>query len=160
LLLLNLVDKAAQRTTVRAVTNITKSFIEKKKISNEKDERYVIGTSGVNFKAAWQHDHILDIDRIGCNDIYAVLNTYGIEAARGTIVNEIRGVFGAYGITVDPRHLSVLADYMTHAGDYRACNRIGLNVSSSPWQQMSYETTCAFLSQAAVYVTTQNLWCD
>lgn len=112
----------------------------------------MIGTAGVNFNAAWIHDDIIDVNKISCNDIHAVLHTYGVEAARATIVNEIRAVFGAYGITVDPRHLSVLADYMTHNGDYRACNRIGINTSSSPWQQMSFESTCGFLAAAAVYV--------
>ena len=35
------------------------------------------------------------------------------QAARATILNEVKGVFGAYGIAVDPRHLCLLADFMT-----------------------------------------------
>lgn len=30
------------------------------------------------------------------------------------LLPQVRSVFGAYGIGVDPRHLSLIADYMTH----------------------------------------------
>lgn len=31
----------------------------------------------------------------------------------------VQSVFGAYGIGVDPRHLGLIADFMTHTGGYR-----------------------------------------
>ena len=37
----------------------------------------------------------------------------GVEAARESIVREIVGVFGVYGIDVNPRHLSLIADSAT-----------------------------------------------
>lgn len=43
-----------------------------------------------------------------------MLAAYGVEACRATIVREVSSVFGAYGIGVDPRHLSLIADFMTH----------------------------------------------
>lgn len=46
------------------------------------------------------------------NDIYAILKTYGVEIARAAILREVRGVFGAYKIDVDNRHLELIADYM------------------------------------------------
>jgi DNA-directed RNA polymerase I subunit RPA1 len=48
-----------------------------------------------------------------------MLTTYGVEAARATILKEAQAVFGAYGIGVDPRHLGLIADFMTHTGGYR-----------------------------------------
>jgi DNA-directed RNA polymerase I subunit RPA1 len=54
----------------------------------------------------------LDINKIYSNDIQGILETYGVEAARQAIVNEIGGVFAVYGISVDPRHLGLVADYM------------------------------------------------
>eukprot|EP00173_Palmaria_palmata_P005336 Plantae.Rhodophyta-Palmaria_palmata.ctg9268.p1 GENE.Plantae.Rhodophyta-Palmaria_palmata.ctg9268~~Plantae.Rhodophyta-Palmaria_palmata.ctg9268.p1 ORF type:complete len:261 (+),score=50.56 Plantae.Rhodophyta-Palmaria_palmata.ctg9268:109-783(+) len=74
---------------------------------------------------------------------------FGIEAARAALMNEITGVFGAYGISVDHRHVGLVADYMTHSGEYRAFNRRTLSPSASPLQQMSFETTVGFLSTAA-----------
>ena len=84
------------------------------------------------------------------NDIWAVRCSYGVEAARSTIVNQIRSVFGVYGIEVDPRHLSLIADYMTFGGNYTAMNRTGMQEMSSPFLQMSFETTAQFLTQAAL----------
>ena len=66
------------------------------------------------------------------------------------IVGQIRGVFAVYGISVDPRHLTLIADYMTYDGGYKAMNRIGMVDSSSSFQQMSYETTAKFMIDAAL----------
>ena len=46
-----------------------------------------------------QHDHITS------NDIWKLLQIYGVEAARCSIVSEVQGVFGVYGIDVNARHL-------------------------------------------------------
>ncbi|KAJ1481895.1 hypothetical protein T484DRAFT_1553808, partial [Baffinella frigidus] len=62
----------------------------------------------------------------------------------------IAGIFKAYGIGVDMRHLSLIADYMTYTGDQRPMNRIGINHSSSPLLKMSFETTCKFLTDASL----------
>lgn len=57
-------------------------------------------------------DELVDLDRIGSNDIFAILTVYGVEAARRAIIEEISNVFGAYGIAVDYRHLTIISDYM------------------------------------------------
>lgn len=43
-----------------------------------------------------------------------MLQHYGIEAARDNIIKELCAVFSVYGITIDHRHLSLIADYMVH----------------------------------------------
>lgn len=55
---------------------------------------------------------MIDEHSIKSNDIYAILTTYGVEAARATILDEIGGVFKVYKIDVDARHLELIADYM------------------------------------------------
>lgn len=55
-----------------------------------------------------------------------------------------------YGIQVDYRHLSLIADYMTFDGSYKAFNRYGLESNTSPFQKMSFETTMKFLKNATV----------
>lgn len=80
-------------------------------------------TNGSNFRGLWQfssstEESILDDDNIYSNDIYAILKTYGVEMAREAILREIGGVFGAYNIDVDRRHLELIADYMVR---YFAC---------------------------------------
>ena len=75
----------------------------------------------------------MDVTRIKSNDIIAIKKKYGIEAARANIVKEIRSVFSMYGIEVNYRHLSLVADFITFNGEYRPFNRIGMEESSSPF---------------------------
>jgi DNA-directed RNA polymerase I subunit RPA1 len=89
--------------------------------------------------------------------VYAVLQQYGVEAARATLLAEVRAVFGAYGIGVDPRHLSLIADAMTHGGAYRPCSRAGLDSCPSPLLKMSFETATAFLTDATLRGATDDL---
>ncbi|RKO88086.1 hypothetical protein BDK51DRAFT_36339 [Blyttiomyces helicus] len=65
-------------------------------------------------------------------------------------MQEIAGVFGVYGINVDKRHLSLIADYMTFEGRYKPFNRMGMNSNPSPFAQMSFETTTNFLTTATL----------
>jgi DNA-directed RNA polymerase I subunit RPA1 len=99
----------------------------------------------------------VDAARIGSNDVFAVLQQYGVEAARATLLAEVRAVFGAYGIAVDARHLSLIADAMTHGGAYRPCSRAGLDSCPSPLLKMSFETATAFLTDATLRGATDTL---
>lgn len=74
--------------------------------------QFNLGTDGVNFQDIWFFSDEIDLSTIYTNDIAAVLSNYGVEAARAAIMQEIASVFGVYGINVDPRHLSLIADYM------------------------------------------------
>jgi DNA-directed RNA polymerase I subunit RPA1 len=87
------------------------------------------------------------MNHIYSNDIASILVTYGVEAARCVITKEIAQVFSAYGISVDARHLSLIADYMTFEGGYKAMNRIGIESNPSPFLKMSFERTLHFLTQ-------------
>lgn len=144
LLMIGLVEKAAIKTLVRAKKNINEAFI-----NDEEGRGRCLQTAGINFTEMWLLENV-DHNRLMSNDIWAVRCTYGVEAARSTIVDQIRSVFGVYGINVDPRHLSLISDYMTFGGDYTAMNRNGMQTMSSPFLQMSFETTAQFLTQAAL----------
>lgn len=70
-------------------------------------------TEGVNLKGMWKYCHDeADLNALESNDVYAMLQTYGVESARETIIREMANVFGVYNIKVDPRHLMLIADYM------------------------------------------------
>ena len=84
------------------------------------------------------------------NHSYELKKRYGIEACRANIVKEIRSVFAVYGIDVNYRHLSLIGDFVTYNGDYRAFNRIGMEESSSPFLKMSFETTMKYLVASAL----------
>jgi DNA-directed RNA polymerase I subunit RPA1 len=145
LLMVGLVENAASKTLVSFKKNIEQSFV-----NEEEDGRgRCLQTLGVNFEQIWNLSEV-DHDRLLSNDIWAVRCTYGVEAARNSIMYQIRSVFAAYGIEVDPRHLSLIADFMTFNGGFKAMNRGGMEHSSSPLLQMSFETTVTFLRQAAI----------
>ena len=59
-------------------------------------------------------------------------------------------MFAMYGIGIDYRHLSLIADYMTFEGRYMAFNRAGIESNASPLQKMSFETTMLFLRNSII----------
>ena len=61
--------------------------------------------------SASAEESILEEDDIYSNDIYAILKTYGVEMARAAILKEVGGVFAAYSIQVDRRHLELLRGF-------------------------------------------------
>ena len=88
------------------------------------------------------HENILDLKKLHCNNIHDMARYYGIEAANKTVVYEIVNVFSAYGITVNPRHLSLIADYMTFDGTYKPFNRIGKNHALKKYDPFTLNTSC------------------
>ncbi len=108
----------------------------------------VVHTVGVNLKAMQAYPHIINPNTISTNDIAAMLTNYGVEACRAAIIQELSGVFGGHGISVDHRHLNLIADFMTRGGGFSPFNRNGLRGSVSPFMKMSFETTVGFLADA------------
>jgi len=62
-----------------------------------------------------------------------------------------------YSQDVDYRHLSLIADFVTFNGQYRAFNRVGMEESSSPFLKMTFETTMQYLISSALVRDTDNL---
>lgn len=60
------------------------------------------------------------------NNILEVCATLGVEAARTTIMTEITDVMEGHGMTVDHRHIMLLASQMTSRGDVLGITRHGL----------------------------------
>ncbi|GBG69332.1 hypothetical protein CBR_g4028 [Chara braunii] len=153
LLLMELVEKTALEVVVRETPGINRCYV----MDGDKGGPPKIQLDGINFGGVWKHSDVLDVNQLTTNHPAAMLRTYGVEAARATIMNEVRGVFGAYGIAVDARHLSLISDFMTFHGDYRACNRIGIEAHTSPFLKMSFETATHFLMDATLKAQTDFL---
>lgn len=145
LLMVNIIEDLCRKFVVREIPNIGRCLHP----NNDKAQRVLI-TEGVNFRAMWEEDLFIDVNGIRSNDISAVLKTYGVEAARNTIVREINSVFETYAITVNLRHLDLIADMMTREGTYLPFNRQGVDSGTSPFMKMSFETTCQFLTKAVL----------
>ena len=146
LLMVNIVEELCRKVVVREIPQIGRCIHPQPGA----DGKRILTTEGVNFKAMWEEDDFINVDNITSNDVAAVLQTYGVEAARNTIVNEIYRVFDTYGISVSSRHLDLIGDMMTREGTYLAFNRQGMDSSTSAFMKMSYETTCQFLTKAVL----------
>uniref|UniRef100_UPI00358E2EE4 DNA-directed RNA polymerase I subunit RPA1 n=1 Tax=Myxine glutinosa TaxID=7769 RepID=UPI00358E2EE4 len=146
-----LVDGLAKEAMVKETKGITRCFLHEE--GKGKEEQLLLKTEGLNFHEMLNHGKVLDLNRLYCNNIMEIMRFYGIEAAVRVIHREVRDVFAVYGITIDPRHLSLVADYMCVSGTYVACNRFSMATSPSPLQQMTFETSMAFLKQATIQGT-------
>ncbi|ODV90235.1 hypothetical protein CANCADRAFT_103917 [Tortispora caseinolytica NRRL Y-17796] len=146
ILMLNILEDVCRDVVVREIPRIGRCV----KPALNPGEKPTLVTEGVNFAAMWEEDDFIDVNGILSNDIFSVLQTYGVEAARNTIINEISGVFGRYAIAVNPRHLELIADTMTREGSYLPFNRQGIESLTSPFLKMSFETTCNFLQRAVL----------
>lgn len=148
------IAKCLEKCVIREVKGISGCYIVQPGVGagSHTPKEYALQTEGINFHAisrlAGNDDFDIDLNRLRTNDVYSILKNYGVEAARNSIVREISSVFAVYGISVDHRHLSLLADYMTVDGEYRALNRYGIADSTSPLLKMSFETCTGFLKQA------------
>lgn len=149
-LMVPLVENVAKQVLVQHCPGISRCYLINQRLGDAQDEVPCVQTAGLNFQEIWAFDDILDVNQLSTNDIYQVLQTYGVEAARASISKQIMEVFGVYGISVDPRHLSLLADYMTAQGGYMPLNRMGMNNKGSAMQQITFETSMKFLTQAAL----------
>jgi len=147
-MLCSVIEELANKALVWSTPDIKRALV-----NTQPDDkgRLVITTEGINIREMWRYDDIVDTKDIYTNDVNKLYACYGIEAAMSCLVQEISSVFGAYGIDVDARHLTLIAEYMTQHGAYRAFNRIGIRGNTSPLQKMTFETCMEFLRRAAFY---------
>lgn len=110
LLMQEIAEKVAVATMIRDTPGIERCYIVEADVTGPTK----VQTDGINFTGVWAHSDLIDVDNITTNDVGSTLRMYGVEAARATLMREVRAVFGAYGIGVDPRHLGLIADFMTH----------------------------------------------
>ena len=158
-LVLELAQEAAVKTVIRETPGIKQTFIVGKPASEDPTGKQPLSvqTDGISFSAAWSHSDLIDVNNIKSNSVWDIMQTLGVEAGRATLVSEVQAVFAVYGIGVDSRHLSLIGDFMTQQGEYRPCNRSGIEKSTSPFLKMSYETATAFLTDATIRGETDTL---
>lgn len=75
--------KWAASAVVHHVPDIKRAFVVTPKSD---DDDIVIKTDGVNINAMFEYANLLDLNRLYCNDIHAVVKYYGVEAASRVIV--------------------------------------------------------------------------
>ena len=114
-------------------------------------DTYVIDTIGSNLMEIISMNNV-DPYRTITNDITEMMEIYGIEAARRSIIRELNDVLTGAGAKIDIRHITLLADAMTCRGFIQKIDRFGAKKGESgPLALASFEETTAMLGKAAVY---------
>ncbi|KAG5493801.1 hypothetical protein JKF63_01633 [Porcisia hertigi] len=93
----------------------------------------------------------VDGERTTCNHVAVVERALGIEAARETIVTEITSILQAYSLSIDIRHIYLLADVMTSRGVVLGITRYGIQkMNNNVLTMASFERTTEHLYNAAM----------
>ncbi|OHT03727.1 DNA-directed RNA polymerase I subunit rpa1 [Tritrichomonas foetus] len=146
-LLESIVEKVLNEVMIYEMPGVSRATYQQ----NKENGRYTVLTEGANFDKMIERADIIDFNHFYTNNVADILDRFGIEAARAAIIKEVAAVFYSYSISVDSRHLNLIADYVTHTGNWLGMSRHSMKSCSSPLQQMSFETTCQFLTHATLH---------
>ena len=121
-----------------------------KVIIRKGDDEWIIHTEGSNLKAIFNEEGI-DKARSTTNDIHEIETVLGIEAARNAIVYELNRTLSDQGLTVDIRHIMLVADMMTSEGVVKSIGRHGISgEKSSVLARAAFEETGKHLLHASI----------
>ncbi len=148
--LLQIVEKV-RNMTIKGIDDIKRVVVRK-----ERDE-YVLYTEGSSLKKTIQLDHI-DAARTKTNNINEMAEVFGIEAARNSIIEEAMSTLREQGLTVDVRHIMLVADMMTIDGEVKQIGRHGIaGEKTSVLSRAAFEVTVSHLLDAAIRGETDEL---
>jgi DNA-directed RNA polymerase subunit A" len=123
----------------------------KQVLPQKKINEYIITTAGSNLKQILSIPEV-DTQRTITNDVFEINKVLGVEAARTAIVQEVMNVFNEQGLSIDIRHLMLMADVMTHDGIVKGIGRYGVSgQKSSVLARASFEVALKHLFAAAVH---------
>jgi len=138
------IAEVSKKCKIKGLEGIGRAIIRKV------EDEYVIYTEGSNL------DKVLDINgvdgsRTVTNSIVEIANVLGVEAARNAIIKEAHNTLAEQGLTVDIRHIMLVADLMTVDGNVKAIGRHGISgKKSSVLARAAFEITANHLMQAAL----------
>jgi DNA-directed RNA polymerase subunit A" len=129
---------------ISGIKNIGKVVIRKE------EKEWVIHTEGSNLGAVLKMEGV-DKTRTTTNDIHEVEKVLGIEAARNSIIHEAQTTMEEQGLTVDVRHIMLVADMMTCDGNVKSIGRHGISgEKASVLARASFEETGKHLLRASI----------
>ncbi len=141
--LLQLVEKI-KKLSLKGVEGIKRVVIRK-----EGDE-YILYTEGSSLKKVMQFEGV-DPTRIKTNNISEIGEVLGIEAARNAIINEATDTLREQGLSVDVRHIMLVADIMTVDGELKQIGRHGVSgEKASVLARAAFEVTVNHILDAAI----------
>ena len=143
--LLQLEDKVKD-LRLKGIPNIERANVQK----DDQTGEYYLSTIGSNLSRVSDLESI-DRSRTYTNNIIEIYNYLGIEAARQSIINELKATLEGARLEVDVRHLLMVADVMTSEGAVRAIGRHGVSGNKhSILARAAFEVTVNHLLKAGI----------
>lgn len=148
--------------TLRGVEGIERAFLTKGarvmtsedgglvfSAKNSECEEWYLDTQGTALREVLAVEGV-NIVRTTTNDLWQVVDVFGIEAARAALMKELSQVLSFGGSYVNHRHLALLVDIMTYRGSIAAVTRHGINrADTGALMRCSFEETVEILLEAA-----------
>ncbi len=120
-------------------------------LNQDSNGNYWIKTIGTNLSEVLKMEEVDQKNTIS-NDIIEVSKVLGIEAARNLIIEEVNSTLQNVGLTVDLRHIFLIADAMCLDGTVRGIGRYGLSgEADSVLARASFEVPLKHLIEAGLY---------
>ena len=140
---------------ISGIKNIGKVIIRRDDVPRdlaefEGQKEWIIHTEGSNLKEILSREGI-DPVRTTTNNIHEIGEVLGIEAARQSIINEAQNTLSEQGLSVDVRHIMLVADIMTSEGIVKSIGRHGISgEKSSVLARAAFEETGKHLLHASI----------
>lgn len=138
------IRKKIAKIKLAGIKGISRILIKKE------EDRFYIYTEGSNLREIHKLKGV-DKDNIYTNNIQEIYEFMGVEAARNAIVREAKQVLDEQNLSVDIRHLMLVADMMTLTGEISAIGRHGISGSkTSVIAKAAFEETTKHLLNASL----------
>ncbi len=151
---LKLVEESDSITVNTLLNKILKTIvkgvpeIERVTMKQENGE-WVIQTTGSNLSKVLEVKGI-DKFNVRTNNIFEIATALGIEAARNSLINELKATLENQGLEVDVRYLMLVADLMCHKGYLQQIGRHGIaGTKDSVLARAAFEITVPTIARAA-----------
>ena len=113
--------KSVQSVILKGIKGIKRVVIRK-----EESGEYVLYTEGSALKEVLSIEGV-DATRTRTNNVNEIFEVMGIEAARAALIHEATETLKEQGLTVDVRHIMLVADIMTVDGEVKPIGRHGIS---------------------------------
>merc|ERR1719220_1024596 len=147
---LQLLRERLPSVVIKGLPTVNRAIIHKDE-SKSGGETYKLYVEGDNLREVIA-TYGVDGRKCTSNNTLEVANALGIEAAKKTIIDEVKYTMESHGMSIDIRHIQLLADLMTCRGEVLGITRHGMaKMKESVLMLASFEKTADHLFDAAYY---------
>ncbi|MCO5597199.1 hypothetical protein L7F22_051275 [Adiantum nelumboides] len=142
---LKLLKRALPKIIIKGIHEAARAVI-----SDEKGSRKLL-VEGYGLREVMTTEGVVGL-QTHTNHIMEMKEVLGIEAARTSVFREIDYTMASHGMSIDPRHVMLLADVMTYKGEVLGITRFGVaKMKDSVLMLASFEKTTDHLFDAALF---------